>query len=85
MSMSKVDVELKINTVLTLDDGGEIQAVSVSGIIDEIPNSGVRSLAQQAVNAYHGTDNHVYMVLITPVVEDSGEYVFEVSKRNSWR
>lgn len=81
MSQSKVNVELTIKTTLTLDDAGDVQAVTVENT-GNIPRGAVRAIAAEAIASYFGmTDSgHGYRVQMSPELEEGETTVFEVYK-----
>ena len=79
MSQTKEKVELNIEAFITLDDQGEPQAVTVSGY-GNILRSGVRAIAEEALESFTGKVLHGFRVQRTPVHEDTEETIFEVYK-----
>lgn len=82
MSQSTEKIELNIEVVLTLDDQKEPQAIAVSGT-GNIPRSGVRAIAEEALETFTGSVNHDYRVQMSPIEEGEQGTVFEIYKRFS--
>jgi hypothetical protein len=86
MSQSRENVNLNINAFLTLDDEGEPQAVTVTGY-GNIPRSGVRAIATEALECHFGKVLHGYRVQLTPEFEGDEETegtVFEIVKQRTY-
>jgi hypothetical protein len=80
MSQSQEKIDLNIGAFLTIDDEGKPQAVTVTGY-GNIPRSGVRAIAIEALETHFGTVSHRYRVQLTPDHEGDGDLegtVFEV-------
>lgn len=83
MSQSREKIDLNIQAFLTLDDEGTPQAITVTGY-GNIPRSGVRAIAEEALEAHTGSVLHGYRVQRTPVHEGDEETegtVFEIVKQ----
>lgn len=82
MSQSREQIEINIKAFLTLDDEGEPQAVTVTGY-GNIPRSGVRAIAAEALEIHFGKVLHGYRVQMSPEFEGDEETegtVFEIYK-----
>lgn len=87
MSQSKEKVALNIQAFLTLDDEGTPQAVTVTGY-GNIPRSGVRAIAEEALECNFGSVGHGYRVQMTPEFEGDEETegtVFEIYQPLTFR
>lgn len=85
MSQSRENVNLNIQAFLTIDDEGEPQAVTVTGY-GNIQRSGVRAIAEEALESHFGKVLHGFRVQRTPVLEGDEETegtVFEIYKYSS--
>lgn len=83
MSQSRVNADLNISAFITMDDENEPQAVTVLGY-GNIPRSGVRAIAEEALESHFGKVLHGYRVQLTPEFEGDEETegtVFEVYKK----
>lgn len=80
MSQSTEKIELNIEVVLTLDDQKEPQAIAVSGT-GNIPRSGVRAIAEEALESHFGSVNHGFRVQMSPIEEGEQGTVFEIYQR----
>ena len=80
MSQSHEKIELNIETILTLDDSGKPQAITVSGT-GNIPRSGVRAIAEEALETHFGSVDHNYRVQLSPIEETEQGTVFEIWER----
>jgi len=80
MSQSHETIELNIETILTLDDQNEPQAITVSGT-GNIPRSAVRAIAEEALESFTGKVLHEYRVQMSPVEESEEGTVFEIYKK----
>lgn len=82
MSQSQVNLDMTIKVRLTLDDHAEPQSITVKGY-GNIPRSGVRAIATEALESYFGSVNTGYRVQLTPDSEGEDETegtVFEIRK-----
>jgi hypothetical protein len=82
MSQSRVNADLNISAFITMDDENEPQAVTVYGY-GNIPRSGVRAIAEEALESHFGKVLHGYRVQLTPEFEGDEETegtVFEIRK-----
>jgi hypothetical protein len=80
MSQTREAVNLSIEAFITLDDQNEPQAVTVTGY-GNIPRSGVRAIAEEALESFSGSVLHGYRVQFTPEHEEDENTVFEVYKK----
>lgn len=83
MSQSHEKIELNIETILTLDDQNEPQAITVSGTGNMV-RSAVRAIAEEALESRFGSVEHGYRVQMSPVEESEEGTVFEIYKRISF-
>jgi hypothetical protein len=80
MSQSREKIDLNIQAFLTLNGEGEPESVTVTGY-GNIPRSGVRAIAEEALESHFGRVLHGYRVQLTPEFEGDEETegtVFEV-------
>lgn len=79
MSQSREKTSLKIEAFLTMDDENEPQAVTVTGY-GNIPRSGVRAIAAEALECHFGSVDHGYRVQLSPEHVEADSMVFEIYK-----
>lgn len=78
MSQSKSE-PFQITAVITIDDAGEPQAVTVEGI-GAIPQGAVRAIAEEALDRHFGTGNHPFRPHTFGETIGDGVVVFEIRK-----
>ena len=82
MSQSTERDSFPVNVLLTLDDHGEPQSVTVEGVPRYTPRSGVHAFANEALDRHFPDDeDHAFRVQITPVEDRDGFTVFEIVNR----
>lgn len=86
MSQSQSE-PFQITSIITLDDQGEPQAVTVENF-GGMPDGAVRAIAAEALERHFGTTAHEYRVHLSPTepFEDADDVVvYEVYKRQQFR
>lgn len=78
MSQSKSE-PFQITAVVTIDDAGEPQAVTVENI-GQLPKSAVRAIADEAIDRLFGDEDHPFLTKINGEIIGENSIVFEVRK-----
>jgi hypothetical protein len=75
----------EVKTILTVDDEGNPQAVTVENF-GGIPHSHVRSIGQEAIDRFMGSSGHRFEAQLTPLAQEEDDVlVWEIRERISNR
>jgi hypothetical protein len=77
VSQSRENIDLNIKAFLTLDDEGTPKSITVTGY-GNIPRSGVRAIAAEAMECHTGSVLHDYRIQMSPILEEDEQTEFEI-------